>query len=502
MAISKSTNFYHTVVKKTTLKQQTTFLEQLFAKDADLRKQFQKFITNWEKEVQMVKSPVLSFIDIEKYRKKVRKKLSGMQFDMESVYEYFDQGDRSYVPQYEAAWEGAEMMLRKKGFGAFTKEAKGFFKKGNLLDGIKVLLAMYEGHNDVFEPGYDEEDVFEDYNDNCSDIFQEKMHELLPFISEINKTDIAITSVFDLIMERVQYWKSKYKESLVENDWFDRNIVYDLEVFEPLFLTLLTNGETATHLEQLLLKHDLKNKDTAKVFLNIAQLKGSKKDWVVTAESFAENDETIMRQLLERYAKERSEKDLYRIAKKAFQLFPLKMYATILEVIQPEVDKEFYIKVLSFYVGASRNIEKYRTLQTYLNQDERIYFVVKNKKWMDFHVEMLAEEGQYEKILAIVKKHPSQADGWSSSEGNLNNIIPLILNVYPEDCFEILQTRVKEALRTGRGRGVYAGVAKWMQHLLKIKGYEAEARQFIDDLVVEFRNFRALKEEMREAGLI
>lgn len=502
MATSKSTNFYQTVVKKATPEQQTTFLEQLFAKDADLRKQFKKFITNWEKESQTVNSPVLSFIDIEKYRKKVRKKLSGMQFDMESVYEYFDQGDRSYVPQYEAAWEGAEMMLRVKGFGKFTKETKVFFKKSNLLDGIKILLAMYEGHNDVFEPGYDEEEVFQDYNDNCSDIFQEKMHELLPFISAINKTDIAITAVFDLIMERVQYWKSKYKESLVENDWTDRNIVYDLKVFESLFLTLLTNGETATHLEQLLLKHDLKNKETAKIFLNIAQLKGSKKDWAVTAEAFAENDETIMRQLFEGYAKEGSETDLYRVAKKAFQLFPYKMYESILEVIQPEVDKEFYIKVLSFYVGTSKNIEKYRTLQTYLNQDQRIIFIEQNQKWVDFYVEMLAEEAQYEKILAIVKKHPSQADGWSSSTGNLNNIILPILNVYPKECFEILQTRVKEALRTGRGRGVYAGVAKWMQLLLKIKGYEAQARQFIDDLVVEFRNFRALKEEMRNAGLI
>lgn len=425
-----------------------------------------------------------------------------MEFDMESVYKYFDQGDRSYVPQYEAAWEGAETMLRKKGFGSFAKEAKGFFKKGNLLDGIKVLLAMYEGHNDVFEPGYDEEEVFQEYNDNCLDIFQEKMHELLPFISGINKTDIAITTVFDLIMERVQYWESKYKESLAEDDWTDRNIVYDLKVFESLFLTLLTNGETATHLEQLLLQHDLKNKETAKIFLNIAQLKGSKKDWAVTAEAFAENDETIMRQLFEGYAKEGSEKDLYRIAKKAFQLFPYKMYESILEVIQPEVDKEFYIKVLSFYVGASRNIEKYRALQTYLNQDQRIVFIEQHKNWMDFHVEMLAEEAQYEKILEIVKKHPSQADGWSSSTGNLNNIILPILNVYPKDCFDMLQTRVKEALRTGRGRGVYAGVTEWMEHLLKIKGYEAQSRQFIDALVVEFRNYSALKDEMRKGGLI
>lgn len=64
MATSKSTNFHHTIVKKATLEQQATFLEQLFAKDADLRKQFQKFIANWEKESQKVNSPVLSFIDI------------------------------------------------------------------------------------------------------------------------------------------------------------------------------------------------------------------------------------------------------------------------------------------------------------------------------------------------------------------------------------------------------------------------------------------------------
>lgn len=502
MPSTKAPDFYRTVVKKATDEQQTAFLEQLFAKDADLRKQFQKFIATWQKDAEQNSQPVLSFVDLEKLRKKVHKKLSEMDFDMESVYKNFDQGERSYVPQYEAAWEGGETMLRKKGFNPFAKEALGFFKKDNLLDGVKVLLAMYEGHNDVFEPGYDEEDVFQEYNDTCLDIFQEKMHELLPFVSNIIKTDIAVKAVFDLIIERVKYWESKYKDSLVEDEWVDRNIVYDLKVFEPLFLTLLTSGDSANYLEQLLLKQDLKDQKTAKIFLKIAKLKGSQKDWTATAESFAANDRNIMQQLLDQYATEGRKTDLYRIAKKAFQLFPAKMYSSIFKVIQPEQDKDFYINVLSYSVKASREIEKYQVLKPYLNQEQRTIFIEENKNWMNFYVEMLAEEGRYEEILKIVKNHPSQADRWSSSKGDLNKIIIPILNIYPKECFKIIQLRVEGALQHGRGRGIYAGVTRWMQHLLKIKGYETKARQFINDLVEQYKNFRALKDEMRQGGII
>lgn len=234
MSKPTSSNFYETTFQAATPTQQAAFLKQLFTKDADLRQQFLNFLAAGKNE----KQPILSFIDLEEYRKKVHEEISEMGFDMESVYKYFDQGDRSYVPGHEAAWEGAENMLRIEGFTPFAEEAKRFLKKGNLLDGIKIVLAMYEGHNDVYEPAYDEEDAFQDYNDVCLDIFKEKMQELLPLIGKAAQSTNDITTVFDLIEGRAQFWEAAYQESKAEDEWVDRNVVYDRKVFKPLLARL------------------------------------------------------------------------------------------------------------------------------------------------------------------------------------------------------------------------------------------------------------------------
>jgi len=503
MSAIKPTDFYKKTFLKANPEQQAAFLEQLFARDKDLRSQFDTFITNWETTNTTEKQPVLSFIDLEEYRNEVHIELSEMSFDMESVYDHFRQGDRRYVPQYEAAWEGAENILREEGFQPFFKEAKDFLKKGNLLDGVKVLLAIYEGHNDVFEPGFDEEEVFQEYNANCLDIFKENMAELLPFIKGITAdSEEAILTIFDLIIERLQYWEAQYEESLAKSEYEDHNVVYNLEVLEPLFLVLLINAKVASHLEELLLKNDLKDKDTSKVFLKISKLKGSQKDWEKTAETYATKDKNIMQQLLDKYQKEGKEKDWYRVAKKAFNHFSYQMSASLLKDIDPAKDEAFYLKVLTYQVRQNRKIDSYKKLRPYLNTAQRTSFIETQRKWMDFYTDLLAVEGREEEILAIAQAHSTSLDIWSSDTGNFYHIVGHLLEKYPDESYEMLQQRVQKALKHGRDRGVYATVTKWMERMLRIKGYEAKAQQFVQDIAQQFYNFSALKDEMRKGGVL
>ncbi|MCP3927779.1 MAG: hypothetical protein GY705_01615 [Bacteroidetes bacterium] len=168
-------------------------------------------------------------------------------------------------------------MLREEVFTPYAQQAEQFLKKGNLLDGLKVLLAIYEGHNNVYEPEEDEASVMEEYNDTCLDIFKEILKDALYYISQTIKIEAAVMQIFDLIVERVLYWNDNYDESLKKNDWEDGNVVYDLKLFESLFLSLLMNSKVAMYLEELLLKHDLKNQETSKVFLGIFSIKRKSK---------------------------------------------------------------------------------------------------------------------------------------------------------------------------------------------------------------------------------
>lgn len=499
--MSNSLSFYQTNFQRATAEQQTSFLEQLFEKDSELRNQFEQFIANWN-EVSKNDAPLLSFIDLDELAEEVREVLSDMNFDMESVYDHFKQGDRSYVPQYEAAYEGAINMLREEGFESYTEQAEQFLKKGNLLDGTKVLLAMYEGHNNVYEPGFDEENAIEDYNYNCLDIFKEQLQILLSYYKRHTQETTAVCQVLDLLIERLILWREHYDESLSEDEFMDGNVVYNLSVFEPLLLAIIDNAVTAVHLKNLLLEHDLKNKNTSKIFLRIATLDTNQEDWVTTAEKFAKDDQSIMRQLLKHYQQKGKEKDVYRIAKKAFQHFSSAMYKEILPLIEPEKDEAFYVKVLAHATKSSRDIEQYRSLKQYLNQEEKANFIGQQKQWMDFYVAMLAEEQRYTEILTILENHPASADGWSSTEGRFATIATQISDQYPSEVFQILQQAVDKALKRGRGRGVYIAVTNWMAVMLKIKGYETNARNYIDGIARKFNNFRALKDEMRQGGVL
>ena len=122
---SADTSFYDDVFEKAAPKQRAAFLTQLFAKDSDLRHQFQNFIEAWQSKEHEKKGevPTLSFVDLHEIQEEVRELLSEMNFYHEDVYDYFDQGGRSYVPEWEAAYEGAQNMLREEVFEPYGNQA-------------------------------------------------------------------------------------------------------------------------------------------------------------------------------------------------------------------------------------------------------------------------------------------------------------------------------------------------------------------------------------------
>lgn len=495
-------NFYKKEFKKATKEQRAEFLKQLFEKNLEVQKQFKNFIQERERHEKFAKEIKGTDVAIDKMQEEFRTSLQEVNIDYD-VYKYFDLDGRSYVPEYEQADEAAEEMLRKEYFEEQGKKARILLTQGNILNAVKVMLSIYEGSINVYDLLNDELHVYEDnYNDTLKMLAEEQIEKTVPLIKKAILSDEVIEYVLDLFFSRVKFWKDKYDPKLNTDNWAEYNVVYDIKKWEAFILMFLENKKAAVFLEQKLLTNDLKNIDTSNLFLKISELKGSDSDWVKTAETFAKEDKKIMAQLLDFYFEKKQEKDFYRTAKKAFQYFPRELGEKILELIQPKIDQDFYIKVLRSNVAYREKIELYLELRKYMSIEEINLFIQAQKKNVNFFVEMLAVEKNYEEILKIARQHAATDSIGSYKYGDFEKVILPVLEIYPSECFELIRRKVYKVLEEGRGNHIYEKVVVWLILMKKIKGFENKFKTFLPVFAKSHYRLRNLKSEMQRKGLL
>ena len=116
-------------------------------------------------------------------------------------------------------------------------------------------------------------------------------------------------------------------------------------------------------------------------------------------------------------------------------------------------------------------------------------------------MELYAEEGRQQELVEIIRKHPTHIYN-SYNEGNLLTMISYIIASHPAESFQIIGEKVEAALESGRGRNVYAAVTKWLQRMQEIEGYQTETRLYMKALLKKHFRLRALKDEMRQGGIV
>ncbi|MFK7904975.1 MAG: SWIM zinc finger domain-containing protein [Chitinophagales bacterium] len=473
-------NFYDQVFAAAPVNVQKAFLRQLFKKKEELRAQF----INFTEKGQQITSAISS--DIEMIRDEVFRELKSLEFGYE-VFDYVNQRDYG-GEEWELAYDGGIQMIEEV-FEGYEKNAINHIQRGNLMAGMSVLLGLYEGYYNVDAPAIDQYSNFEAYNNEWNSIFVQVAVKIAQEVQLAIKTEVIVNQLIDLIFERVNYYTSG--KATMEDEV---GIVYEPKKIEALLKALVMDETTASYLQQQMDICNWKDRQSAYIRLKIARELADHETWIQIAETFAGQEIELVAQLLNKYEELGRIKDFYRIAKKAFKIWPYQVDEQLLDKINPKQDRAFYIKVLSNYTSRKANILTYQKLREVWTNSQKEQFIEKNSSQEVFYVQMLKIEKRYEDILQYVREHLSSL--------NFLQLITPIVAIFPEACFDIIQEKSLETLEEGRGRNIYRDVASWLSLLKNLKGKEVEVRQLVERIYNGPPRLPALKDEIKKAGLI
>lgn len=455
------------------------FLEQLLDRDNDLKQQFIAFS---ESETAQLDSIIGENVDAVKTD--IHTALSNLNFDDLPYYDDYEYG--YYREQWEVEYDAA-IGLIKSVFDPCIKSITTYLKKGNLLDAFRILLGLYEGTQNL--PDLDNDNYVFDgtYNDVVENILQEYFQNITKNISTVIKSDKAVKDVISLIFDRISHYKNQKTNK--------ESVFYAIKDFEAIFQSLVTGKEIALFLHQKIQENQLESISSAFILLHIADVLQDEKLWIDTAEAYAKHDAKISKQLLKKYRLKNQPPDFNRIAKMAFDNWPYEFDKYLIDNLDKDQQKELYVKALKHYVSRSSSISHYKILKNYLTKDETIAFVNRFKNRKVFYVQMLEIEKRYEEILACVKDDIYCYD--------IEKLLKPILNIYPDDCFEIIVKINQKAMQDPkRNRSTYQTMVKTLKLLKKIASKKREAEAFLQSLYNHKPNLPALKDEMRKANLI
>jgi hypothetical protein len=479
-----SDNEFKSKYSKISIEKKLQFLKQLLDRDNDLKEQFIAFS---EDETEKLDNIVGEEID--EIKNDIHIQLSNLDLDN---LEY-DSYDYSRGDSYREHWEienDAAIDEVKNEIAPYVSLTLSYVKKGNLLDAFRIVLGLYEGTQNL--PDLDNDNcVFDgEYNNEVQAIVKEYFLETSNSVNNIVKSDNSIIEVLTLIFDRISLCDN-------QNAVNEESIHYDVKQFELLFQSLAVTEKTAIFLHDKIQGSKLESIDSAFILLNIATVTNNENIWINTAETYAEDDAKIAKQLLEKYHSKNQISDFNRIATEAFKNWPNEFDKYLLDHLDKEAQKELHVKALTNYVTNKRSISHFIILKSYLTKKEIQEFVnqFENSYPEVFYVQLLEIEKRYKEILTCVKENVNAYD--------LEKLIAPILNVYPNECFNIIVTVNNKAMNEyKRDRRTYQNMVKTLKLLKQITSKKNEAGIYLQSLYTHKPSLPALKDEMRMAYLI
>ncbi|MBC7919630.1 MAG: hypothetical protein H7Z75_00910 [Ferruginibacter sp.] len=479
------------------------FLRTLLAKDAYLRAQFLHFVQYQDEQpgeaTPGAVGPVSGAaqpdgVSIEAVRKDVHGRLSALDFD-DLDYDEYEQEYDHYAEGWEVEADIAKEMIGEV-FEKPAERALGHARRGNLPDGFRVILGMYEAAATVTEPAADDHGIFEglDYQETVLEQFAEVLVGWLDEAEKVVRPEAAVKQLYDLLLERYQHHEDRHRREVPEPQR-----VYELKHFEPFFFRMLTGPEVARHLLHLFTTHRLVDVDTVLVVLRIAELTNDETLWLKTAAGFVDSQPTIARQLLEKYrAKDRMD-DFYRLAEKMMQDRAHEFDQYLLETVPPGANRALHVAALVNFTRRTHSVPHYRELRNYLTKEQRNVFIANESRGYNFlfYVQLLTVEERFADILQFVRK--IKAD----HVGDFEKLIEPIADVYPQECFDIVVVKCDRELQAqGRGRQHYQNIARLLKILLPVKSLREEVKVYALHLYNSKPILPALRDEMKKVGLM
>jgi hypothetical protein len=483
--------FYQKEFLNAKKKKQDEFIKLLFTQDATICRQFLSYIRP--------PTPPLSIAstDITELSNEIAAKL--MEIDTDDYLsddDDDDYGGRGYRGRYdynEYDEEGESYdtdALEKevsKLLEPYGKVSVQLLEKGQFLDSIRVLLAVYEAMFIVEDPELNEYNEFS-YADEIDTFFEQATGNWIEktIYKNIKKSDYD--AILALVLERWQTFKRFHnKETLAPYELLDEELFYFIvqkAKSEEMFFDLMTanNLHTTKHYQL-----------TKKLCITLG-----KDDFLLEQlAKYALDSVALSKELMEKYIARDNRDRFVAIAQKASEKFNWEVNEFIAERILPTDNLGFFKKIVSETATRKQRLDffhRWREHVTPLEQEN--YIQAHNTRDGNFYITLLADAKRFSDVLIFAERNIEnfQTDVFSKAA-------ELVLNMYPDDVFSLYCDRVIIYMGKGsQGRDHYQRAVVMLKPVKNIKGKEAEIKLFAAELRGKFRNLPAFLDELKTGG--
>lgn len=369
----------------------------------------------------------------------------------------------------------------------YEQDIKEKVKQKNILQALIITLGIYEaGCSEEYD--YEREDDFG------------RSFELNTAM--LNKAKDYLTYIGTAITQATHPLARQTKEEIVEL-WVEKCYVYQeanyvlIPAFYQFLTNLITDSYTAVYIENKIRQATLYGIKTVDILLLAAEKQNKPTLVKSLLKEFALERVDLSQRLLTLYWQEKAVSSFLQLGKLAFAKWPRDFADFLLDHITEKEDKYFFIKLLTYTTKRSSSIVGYQYLITFLTTQEKQSLITSLKEEipLTFYVQILAVEKQFDEILAIVNQNFAR-----------NQLFPVlirpILKERPKVCFELITRKVRERVHTERGRTVYRELVNYLQLAKKIPSFQKQLDAFIKWLTTNYKQLRALKDELQNAKLL
>ncbi len=381
-----------------------------------------------------------------------------------------------YIKEWEAYQYATEQEFENI-FSEFSAEAVNKIISQNPGELMAMLIGLYEATQDA-----EVSDIDGSFEDMSEYLVSEHTNTMTELIEKLRLSAISghvILTSFELFF---RYCADEYPG----NSYFPG-------YFEHFLVSLAEKTDNADRLLYMLDQSAVERKHLPELVLILNKKTGNTTGWLQSAIQFYHNNKEVAKQLLDYYFK--SDEDAF--LEIARELFPedKEVWAEFLQqYVTPKNDKELFVKVFWQLTVRLKEIGYYNKIKEYLSETD-LNNLIKELEWDKvFVIKILEINERFGDIKALVEQ--------SADDRNYTEMITPILTVYPEFCFRHIQKKVVNTLQNRRGRHIYERIAAWLGLTFGIPGFENEKRALIQQIYNHKPNLPALKDEMRQAGLM
>lgn len=263
-------------------------------------------------------------------------------------------------------------------------------------------------------------------------------------------------------------------------------------------------------MQQAIEQHSWQQFGTEYVQLRLAEVLNDPELWLKTADQFADHDQAIGLQLLQRQRQIGNLPILIQTLHRLNTKFPKVFDDFILnnldeKLLAPGPDLNLYLNALENRCRRLGQISDYLKLREFWSPAQRSQFIdslkpTGNFSWMAnqlFFAQVLHTEGRAEDLFIWLKTLR-----WEHT-ASLPDILALAAQSHPGECLSLAKKETGGMLVNGkRDRRAYATIAGWLAELHKVPSLRSPVVLYVALLTGQHSTLRALKDEFRMKGLL